>query len=180
MNPHDTNPYASPAIASEPAPFVPSVPPGEPELATLWQRFAGALIDTIIMLPIAIPLGLGIDFALSVAEFEPDSTQYAIAAAVTSVVVGIAIFVAVNGYLLKTRGQTIGKYFMQTQIVSEDGTLLSLTSLIVKRYLPITIIGEFPFLGAIIGLANVLAIFRPSRKCFHDDIAGTKVIQLRR
>jgi uncharacterized RDD family membrane protein YckC len=67
---------------------------------------------------------------------------------------------------------------MRTQIVSDEGKLLPLPTMILWRYLPLMIISQVPFVGAIVGLANVLAIFRASRKCFHDDIAGTKVIQI--
>jgi hypothetical protein len=37
-------------------------------------------------------------------------------------------------------------------------------------------IAMIPYVGNVIALIDVLMIFRTSRKCLHDDIAGTKVI----
>ncbi len=91
---------------------------------------------------------------------------------------GIAIFLAVNGFLLATRGQTVGKTIVKTQIVADDGSMMPFGPLILKRYLPFWILGMIPYLG-LLNLVNVLMIFRESHKCLHDEIAGTKVISLK-
>jgi uncharacterized RDD family membrane protein YckC len=92
--------------------------------------------------------------------------------------ISCALFLVLHGYLLATRGQTIGKYLLGMQIVSADGRLVPFWRLIALRYLPFWVVTAAPRIGWILSLANALAIFRESRKCFHDDIAGTKVIQL--
>jgi uncharacterized RDD family membrane protein YckC len=176
MNLHNTNPYASPAIPSEPLPR--PAPSAQAELATLWQRFAGSMIDGIVALPFALAFGFGLFIGMERTGLPADSLEYQITTALIGLVIGGGFYFAIHGYLLATRGQTIGKYFMRTQIVSDEGKLLPLPTMILWRYLPLMIISQVPFVGAIVGLANVLAIFRASRKCFHDDIAGTKVIQI--
>jgi uncharacterized RDD family membrane protein YckC len=109
---------------------------------------------------------------------DPESTEFKLVAGVLGTVLGGGLFILLNGYLLATRGQTIGKYFMKTQIVSNDDRLVPLGWLLLKRYMPLWVISQFPLVGPIFALANALAIFRAQRKCFHDDIADTKVIQI--
>ena len=67
---------------------------------------------------------------------------------------------------------------MKTQIVSDSGQPLNFGELYLKRYLVIQLLAILPFIGGLIGLIDTLLIFRSSRKCLHDDIAGTKVIKL--
>ena len=52
--------------------------------------------------------------------------------------------------------------------------------LVLKRYVPLWVVANIPFIGGLFALADSLAIFRDTRKCIHDDIAGTKVIKLAR
>lgn len=91
-------------------------------------------------------------------------------------VLAFVVFVAVNAYTLKTRGQTIGKLALGTRIVSHDtGQLLPLARLVSLRYGPIYLLGVLPPVGQIAGTINVLFIFRQDRRCLHDHIAGTIV-----
>jgi uncharacterized RDD family membrane protein YckC len=70
----------------------------------------------------------------------------------------------------------VGKYLIKTQIVSDSGDLVPFAPLILKRYLPVWVVGQVPYIGPLLLLGNVLAIFRENHKCIHDDLAGTKVI----
>ena len=45
------------------------------------------------------------------------------------------------------------------------------------RYLPVQLAGAIPLVGPIIGLVNILMIFRGDRRCGHDLIAGTRVVK---
>jgi len=87
-------------------------------------------------------------------------------------------FAALHGYLLATRGQTIGKVIMKTKIVNEAGNLLPFNELFLKRYVIIMVISMIPFVGSLIGIVDALCVFRGNRKCLHDDFAGTKVIKI--
>ena len=93
--------------------------------------------------------------------------------------VGIVAFVALNGYLLATSGQSIGKRIVGTRIVSvHDGKILPFGKVIGLRYLPFWVIAQVPFIGQVItGLVDPLFIFRGDKRCLHDLVAGTKVIK---
>ena len=82
-----------------------------------------------------------------------------------------------NGYLLSTRGQTIGKLVVGTKIVDADTEqLVPLWPLFFKRFLLIQILSAIPLVGNFVGLADTLLIFRENKRCLHDDLANTKVV----
>lgn len=175
MSFEDPNPYASPSAASFAPPVVPQT--GLP-LASLGDRFAGAFIDGLILLPIMFGVGAALGVALVVAGVDPAGREFQLVVGVVGGLMGAGIFLLVNGYLLATRGQTVGKVVMKTKILSNDDTLVPFAPLILRRYVPLWIATSLPTVGSFIGLANALAIFRENRKCIHDEIAGTKVVKL--
>ena len=143
------------------------------ELASLGNRFLGALIDVAVMIPLLL-----IYTVLIFSGVISTDAASSLAFRVVSPVIGCGIFLLIHGYLLATKGQTVGKMVMKTQIVGNDGKFVPFVPLILKRYLPLWVVTQIPYLGPLIALANVLVIFRSNRKCMHDEIAGTKVIQL--
>ncbi|MEJ7590299.1 MAG: RDD family protein [Planctomycetaceae bacterium] len=172
------NPYAAPenidyAIAA----------PGESELATLSERFSGASLDGLLMLPVVFGVVFGYTFFSVEQGGIPASMSRGaeIVGTLIGLVVGLAWYLILNGYLLAKRGQTIGKLAAGTRIVDfNTGELVPLIPLLLKRNLVIQILGAVPFVGGFVSLADVLMIFRSSRRCLHDDIAGTKVIKVRK
>ena len=40
------------------------------------------------------------------------------------------------------------------------------------------LVAQIPYIGAFLILADVLCIFREDRRCLHDHLAGTRVIDL--
>lgn len=96
-------------------------------------------------------------------------------------VVGVLLmFFVLHGLLLYRYGQTLGKRFMGLAIVTMDGRRPSFAHLILNRYLPQWVAGFMPGgLGALLGILDILFIFRDDKRCVHDLIAGTKVIDLR-
>lgn len=175
----DLNPYASPTAAAA-APYFSSIDEtAEVSLATRGERFLGALIDALIMMPISFVFGFGLGIAVFASGISPDSMTFQVLTTIGGLLIGAGLFVAVNGYLLAKRGQTVGKYVMNTQIRSEyNDQLLPLSELIGKRYVPLWIASVLPVVSMIYPIANALAIFRSNHKCFHDDLAGTKVVKL--
>jgi uncharacterized RDD family membrane protein YckC len=165
------NPYAPSGI-----PGILENTPAEEKLATLGERFAGALIDGIINIVILLPLAFGVGFGI--VSLLGDGVVQRLLSQVLGGLIGMVAFLAVQGYFLATRSQTIGKMVVNTKIVSDSGQPLSFGELYLKRYLIPQIASILPYVGGLIGLINVLAIFRSNRKCVHDEIAGTKVIKL--
>ena len=168
------NPYSPPT--TEAKPYTSSQ---ELQLASRMDRFAGAFIDGFISLVINIPLGIVLGIVLALIGLDPEeSIAGNVVLWLASVVIGLGSFLLVNGYLLASRGQTVGKMVVGTQIVSDEGQLVPIVPLILKRYAWIWILSIVPLVGGLIGLVNVLLIFRSNKKSLHDDVAGTKLINL--
>ena len=90
--------------------------------------------------------------------------------------VNIVIFLGINGLLLITQGQTIGKKLVGIHIVNERGEIPDALHIIGLRFIVITLVGLIPFMGNFFGLIDVLFIFGAKRLCLHDYLAGTRVI----
>jgi uncharacterized RDD family membrane protein YckC len=90
---------------------------------------------------------------------------------------GVAVFLALNGYLLATAGQTIGKRLVGTRIVNvSDDRIPKFLTLVGGRYGVTWLVSVIPVVGNLYGIADALFVFRGDRRCLHDLIAGTKVI----
>ncbi len=165
------NPYAPTVDVTNERPI-----DAEAELAGLWQRFFGSLIDNFVQLALLIPIGFGIGFA-SVLWLDP-SWKMQILSSVFSWLAGVIIFLLLHGYLLAKHGKTIGKLALNTRIVDrQTNQIPPFWPLIGKRYLWYWIATSIPILNILVILVNALLIFRDNRACLHDDIAGTKVIR---
>lgn len=98
----------------------------------------------------------------------------------------MAAYLILNGYLLVTRGQSIGKALLKIQIVDEQtDKLLPFLRVYVYRYLwlmPLMIVvviipGSIDDMAVnIVSVANALFIFGAAQRCLHDYIAGSKVV----
>ena len=89
------------------------------------------------------------------------------------------IFFVLHGFLLQQYGQTIGKRIMGIAIVTMDNQKPAFFMLIVQRYLSQWVMGMVPVIGILLRLDDILAIYRPDRRCIHDHLAKTKVIDLK-
>lgn len=179
----EANPYKSSDILEKQAPLASGFFP----LATRWQRFVGNFVDSILMILVAIVpyTGLLIAYGMFVdpSYLESDSIgpRHMQDFVVETVLVLICIsgaFLALNGYLLTKRGQTIGKLLVKTRMVGDDDQLVPLGRVFLMRYLWLWIISMVPF-GGLFALINAAAIFGDDRKCVHDKVASTKVISIR-
>lgn len=101
-------------------------------------------------------------------------------------VLGGLVMMMIQGYLLATRGQTIGKMLMQIQIVdAETQRLLPFIRVAIYRYLwllPLIAVAAFipgHLDNLVVGAASLLdasLIFGSGRRCLHDYIAGSIVV----
>ena len=94
-----------------------------------------------------------------------------------SMVLGGIALVVWNCVWLHQYGQTVGKRALGIRIVRSDGGRATLGRIFALRYLPVTLLGAIPYVGPLIGLVDVLLIFRDSRQCMHDQIADTIVVK---
>ena len=89
-------------------------------------------------------------------------------------IAGIVTLSIYQVYLLSTQGQTIGKQFCNIRIVNVDTHEQSgFIANVLKRYVLNGLLCLIP--GYI--LADALFIFRENRRCLHDIIAQTWVIE---
>lgn len=142
-------------------------------LATRSRRFAGGLIDGVVVLGI---LGL-IAWLTPWNPFIPKNEAVA-SVQLLPALVGFVCFLLLHGYLLVTRGQTIGKALLGMRIVRTDGTPASVGRLLGLRYGIGSIAGIIPVVAQIYSLIDCLLIFRKSHQCLHDQIADTVVIRI--
>ena len=134
----------------------------------------------LAIMPLAIAFGVALFFAYP-EYIEPDyapSISAELIEDLVSLLISSVVFLLLNGYLLATRGQTLGKAVVGTQIVSHDNRLVPLTRLFLLRYFVIWVICSLPVIGWPLIFADALAIFRENHQCLHDDLCQTKVVSL--
>jgi uncharacterized RDD family membrane protein YckC len=169
-NADDPNPYQSPLTTSGDA-----LQPTHlgPPLATRVNRLGAAIIDGLIGVAFTMPV-------MFLTGYFERAMQNDVAITETAMITifGLVMFFVVHGYLLATRGQTVGKLLVKTRIVDyHSNQILPFGKLIALRYIPIWVISMIPYVS-FLGLVNVLFIFGQDRRCVHDYIAGTKVIDV--
>jgi uncharacterized RDD family membrane protein YckC len=87
----------------------------------------------------------------------------------------LALFI-VNLVMLSKTGQSIGKRILNIKIVRTDGSRAGLGRIFWLRMFIPGLIGGIPLVGPIFSLVDPLFIFQESRRCIHDLIADTIVI----
>jgi uncharacterized RDD family membrane protein YckC len=141
-------------------------------LASLENRFFGAFIDGVLQTLIFAPI---LFISGDISEMIKGNIN-------TSMInwdwfaYSVIIFLVLQGYFLVTRGQSIGKMIVGTRIVDEEGKIPSALKIVGLRHLAIMVINQVPYAGGLFSLVDVLFIFRKDRRCIHDMIAQTIVI----
>ena len=153
------NPYAAPtaAISAGPAPGG--------ELAERAQRLRAAVIDYLVYL-IAFGAG-GITFAVT----RRAPPAFALG---SLVYVGLIVW---NAVLLARHGQTVGKKVVGIRIVRSDGSDATFARLFWLRAVLVWVISALPTVGTLFWLVDCLFIFRNDRRCLHDLMADTIVVE---
>ena len=155
-------------------------------LASRWTRLCGFVIDMAIVVLMIVPLdvflfpdsGGGDDETFREVMHDLFINSVSVDGILTDLIWMALSYVILNGYLLETHGQSIGKRLMGTRIVSaHDHTLLPLWKIYLMRHVLFDAIGILPILGNLAMLADSLFIFSQEKRCLHDHVAGTKVIK---
>jgi uncharacterized RDD family membrane protein YckC len=142
-----------------------------PVLASRMSRLLAALVDGLLGGgPVSHIIGIGI--------LEGGLRGYP-GLLIVWLVASITVFV-VQCVLLSKYGQTIGKMVLRIRIVkTSTGENGGFVTNVLLREIVSSIPGIVPFVGGAWGLVDVLFVFRDDRRCIHDLIAGTHVIDLR-
>lgn len=147
-----------------------------PQLASRGSRLGAALIDGVIMLALILPVMSVGGYFGAISEAAAAGRSVSILTQLLWGLLGFAIFVAVQFLPLKKSGQTWGKKLMGVRIVTMDGRQPGLDVLLGRRYLFSNGISLIPFVGGLASVVNVLMIFRADKRCLHDLVAGTQVV----
>ena len=143
------------------------------DLASRWARLGGSILDGIIAMIVMLPI-----MYLSGYWNRAMAGEDSLLETVIWMLVGLCLYLLINGYLLSTRGQTVGKMLVGTRIVSiETGDIIPLWQVFLVRYLPQTLAAYVPLVGQIVLIVNYLFVFRKDKRCIHDLIAKTKVVK---
>jgi len=161
------NPYAAPTAQV----VAPVEYRDELEPADRGRRLLAYLIDLGINLVVFLPAVVG------VLRYKPERGIGALGGSLImfSLVCGLAL--TVYWFVLMYRnGQSIGKRAMGMRIVRTDGSRASLLRMVALRYFVPGLIGSIPYVGWTFTLANFLWIFGEERRCLHDLICDTMVV----
>ena len=144
-----TNPYAPPraALDDEPQPTI--------ELATRAARLGAGVIDSIMV--------------GGAAAFGATSSSFLWA------FVGMGAATLLNVAMLHRYRATVGKRVMKLRIVMTDGSEAELWRVLCLRELPRIVVGFIP-VANLLSIVDVLFIFGAQRRCVHDYMAGTVVV----
>ena len=171
----ESNPYAAPAAV------VDDVRAGdvlelESRKSSRGKRLGAALLDGLISLVWIVPILWAFILGLkSKHGFEPSAFMGVLIT--VGVLLLLAVFV-VNCVLIHRHGQTIGKRVLDMSMVRTHGDRMGLVRYIFLRVLPVSLLGVIPFVGRFAWLVDALLIFGAERRCLHDLIADTIVIDV--
>lgn len=167
--PSPANPYAAPQAAVREVADASAL-----VLASRTSRLGAVLLDSLVVL---LPLGL------VMAPFYRQIVSSGGARPPDAFFIAFGLFglfaLAFTVYqlvLLYRHGQTVGKKMLGIRIVRSDGSRASFGRLLGLRYLVPGVISMLPVLGPIFSLINPLFIFAEDRRCLHDRIADTIVV----
>lgn len=174
---NDPNPYQAPEA---PLPSSPLALDGADVLAGRGERLGASLIDGVISLATFLPLAALTGYFGKVMDAARGGEAMSLLATVGYAALAFVVFVLVQGYPLAKTGQTWGKKLLSIRIVDLHGEQPPLWRLIALRYLPTQLLSLVPVVGSFYVLVDALFIFRQDKRCLHDLIAGTQVVNVSR
>ncbi len=177
--PHDINPYDAPDAQMDDAQDEDYV------LTSRLRRLGAALLDGIAFLVVALVAMLFAFFAMLLSGVSMQAVLSGASAAegvmalfIGLISIGFLALMLLNLIWWHRYGQSVGKRMLGIKIVRTDGSRCGLRRIILYRGLPIQLLSLIPLIGAFIPLIDSLFIFQHSRKCIHDMIADTVVVQV--
>jgi uncharacterized RDD family membrane protein YckC len=141
-------------------------------LAGRWRRLGAQLIDFAIVLAVVFPIQ-------TLRGAIPAENPMALSYQAVATAFACGVWVMVNGFYLSTYGQTLGKRMLKIRIVRSSGEPASFVRLAVVRYILFGVLNIIPVVGPFIGFADTVSIFRSEKRCLHDLLADTVVVDIR-
>ncbi len=165
------NPYAPPQSNIVSSAMMPQL-----RLASRGVRFGAAMIDTLIILFVMlVPLILGIYLIEGGERLQADVVPVGAIVCFCLSGVGMLGLLVWNAVLLGKHGQTIAKRWLKIRIVSfPSGQPAGFGKAFGLRAVVNTIISQ---IVPLYGIVDVCFIFREDKRCLHDLIAETTVVE---
>lgn len=171
--PAQPNPYDAPTADLDDEPI------GEgdgPILASRWSRLIATVLDHLI---VTGPPLAAIFYAQHIAK-TPINLDDPLSMGAGYIVAGLfsTAMIIFNLSTLGSRGQTLGKIILGIKMVRSDGySHVSLWRIVGLRFAPFYLVGRWvPIYGQAVWAVEALTIFGNERKCIHDYVADTMVI----
>lgn len=144
------------------------------ELASRVSRWVAIMIDGACMGVLGVVLAfvlrvLGVDWLRDPREDAFGYTVFAYAM--------MFLWYSLNWRLLKERGQTFGKKVMGIRIAQLDGSVPPVWRILLLRVLAFSFVSNLPAIGTVIAFLDIALIFSSEKRCLHDHLAGTKVVE---
>lgn len=164
-----TNPYSAPqselgqALSTQP----------EPELAGRGVRFGAHILDMVLWWLGALP---GFVVMTAIQGHASGSALEVVGPAIMAV--GVTAVAVLNWVWITQSGQSIAKRMLKLQIRRIDGSPCGFVHGVVLRSWVMTIVNAICPLGGFLAIADGLFIFGEERRCLHDLVASTKVVNL--
>ncbi len=165
------NPYAAPKsmIAA------PTIGQGL-KLASRGSRLGAAIIDTLILaVVVSVPLVIGAVLLNAAEKGGQDDVPIGALAFFALAVFGALVLLVWNAIWLTRYGQTIAKRMLKIRIVTHpEGQHAGFAKAFMLRAVVNAIIAQFV---PLYGIVDACFIFREDRRCLHDLIADTTVVE---
>jgi uncharacterized RDD family membrane protein YckC len=173
MEAMESNPYAAPAaVVDDVAAW--DAQDLENRKASRGKRLGAALLDGVVNVVWIAPIVWGAVMADDVKQgLKPAAPMIGVFVFGFVLLVGMIV---INCVLLHRHGQTVGKRALDIAVVRTDGSRVGLVRYIFLRVVPIGLLGIIPVVGRLINLVDPLLIFGKERRCLHDLIADTIVV----
>ena len=137
----------------------------------VWRRVVATLVD-FVLVPVIAMIVMLVSGVIENAEAWAGGFPW-----LRVFSLGVAGYLLVNGFLLWRNGQTLGKWLAKIKIVDHDsGQVPAFWKLIFLRA-PFFPLLHATFIGyGYLLLIDLLVGFRRDRRCVHDWVSGTRVV----
>ncbi len=147
-----------------------------PQPASRRSRLLAATIDGLLGLAIIAPIVSELGY-FEAARF--DAMSWSLRFVV--IVLWIAQYLALHGWLLRQYGQTVGKRIVGIRVASyDDDRVPRLHRTLIMRHVVFVLLTQPGLWGSLFYLANIGRIFSADRRCWHDWFAYTWVVKCSR
>jgi len=141
-------------------------------LSSRVHRLLATIVDVVIGLAVTFPVALYTGAYEAVFNGQPLTWPLYL----ETTLVGWAWYFLVNSYWVKKYGQTVGKRLLGIRIADFQTEGVPAFWRLVARIAVPSFAARAGLIGSLFDLVDILLIFGKDRRCIHDLIAGTRVV----